>query len=48
MPAMEVFENKLTEWAKGRRRRFASIDELTEEYQAVARDRRAGSRASTS
>jgi pimeloyl-ACP methyl ester carboxylesterase len=30
--AMEVFENKLTEWAKGRRRRFASIDELTEEY----------------
>ena len=29
---MEVFENKLTEWAKGRRRRFASIDELTEEY----------------
>jgi len=30
--SMEVFENKLTEWAKGRRRRFASIDELTEEY----------------
>jgi pimeloyl-ACP methyl ester carboxylesterase len=30
--AMEIFENKLTEWAKGRRRRFASIDELTEEY----------------
>src|SRR5882757_8490650 len=30
--AMEVFENKLTEWAKGRRRRFASVDELTEEY----------------
>ena len=29
---MEVFENKLTEWAKGRRRSFASIDELTEEY----------------
>ena len=29
---MEIFENKLTEWAKGRRRRFASIDELTEEY----------------
>jgi pimeloyl-ACP methyl ester carboxylesterase len=29
---MEVFENKLTEWAKGRRRRFASIGELTEEY----------------
>jgi len=30
--AMEVFENKLTEWAKGRRRHFASVDELTEEY----------------
>ena len=30
--SMEVFENKLTEWAKGRRRRFASVDELTEEY----------------
>jgi pimeloyl-ACP methyl ester carboxylesterase len=29
---MEVFENKLTEWAKDRRRNFASIDELTEEY----------------
>jgi pimeloyl-ACP methyl ester carboxylesterase len=33
-PAMEVFENKLTEWAKGRRRRFGSVDELTEEYKA--------------
>ena len=31
-PAMEVFENRLTEWAKGRRRRFASVEELTEEY----------------
>jgi pimeloyl-ACP methyl ester carboxylesterase len=30
--AMEVFENKLTEWALGRRRRFASIDELANEY----------------
>ena len=30
--SMEVFENKLTEWAKGRRRRFDSVDELTEEY----------------
>ena len=29
---MEVFENKLTEWARNRRRRFASIDELTNEY----------------
>jgi pimeloyl-ACP methyl ester carboxylesterase len=29
---MEVFENKLTEWAKNRRRRFASVDELAEEY----------------
>jgi pimeloyl-ACP methyl ester carboxylesterase len=32
--AMEVFENKLTGWAKGRRRRFASVEELTEEYKA--------------
>ena len=30
--AMEVFENKLTEWAKNRRRRFASVEELAEEY----------------
>jgi pimeloyl-ACP methyl ester carboxylesterase len=30
--AMEVFENRLTEWALGRRRRFAAIDELTSEY----------------
>lgn len=30
--AMEVFENKLTEWARNRRRRFASVDELTNEY----------------
>ena len=30
--SMEVFENKLTEWAKGRRRRFDSVGELTEEY----------------
>jgi pimeloyl-ACP methyl ester carboxylesterase len=29
---MEVFENKLTEWAKGRRRKFDSVGELTEEY----------------
>jgi pimeloyl-ACP methyl ester carboxylesterase len=29
---MEVFENRLTEWAKGRRQRFASVGELTEEY----------------
>ena len=29
---MEVFESKLTEWARNRRRRFASIDELTNEY----------------
>ncbi len=31
-PAMEIFENKLAEWARNRRRRFASIDELTDEY----------------
>src|ERR1041385_2836653 len=30
--AMETFENKLTEWAKTRRRRFGSVDELAEEY----------------
>src|SRR5258708_37691161 len=32
--AMEIFENKLTEWAKGRRRKFAAIDEVAEEYRA--------------
>lgn len=32
--AMEVFENKLTEFARKRRRAFASIDELTQEYLA--------------
>lgn len=32
--AMEVFENKLTEWAKARRRKFNAIEELTEEYRA--------------
>jgi pimeloyl-ACP methyl ester carboxylesterase len=31
-PMMEAFEIKLTEWAKARRRNFATIDELTEEY----------------
>jgi pimeloyl-ACP methyl ester carboxylesterase len=30
--AMEIFENKLTEWAKSRRRRFATVEELAEEY----------------
>ena len=29
---MEVFEKRLTEWALKRRRRFASVDELTAEY----------------
>lgn len=32
--AMEIFEHKLTEWAKGRRRRFAAVGELVAEYQA--------------
>jgi pimeloyl-ACP methyl ester carboxylesterase len=32
--AMEIFENKLTEWAKGRRRKFNSVEELVEEYRA--------------
>ncbi len=30
--SMEVFENRLTEFANKRRRTFASIDELTQEY----------------
>jgi pimeloyl-ACP methyl ester carboxylesterase len=33
-PAMKVFEDKLVEWARGRRRKFTSIDELTNEYLA--------------
>ena len=32
--AMETFENRLTEWARNRRRRFATIEELVEEYKA--------------
>jgi pimeloyl-ACP methyl ester carboxylesterase len=31
-PAMEAFEHRLTQWALGRRRRFASVDELADEY----------------
>jgi pimeloyl-ACP methyl ester carboxylesterase len=30
---MEAFEKRLTEWALGRRRRFAAVDELANEYQ---------------
>jgi pimeloyl-ACP methyl ester carboxylesterase len=30
--AMKIFEDRLVEWARGRRRRFASVDELTAEY----------------
>ncbi len=30
--AMEVFEKRLTEFARNRRRKFASVDELTNEY----------------
>ena len=33
--AMEIFENRLTEWAKTRRRRYASIEELVEEYKQL-------------
>jgi len=33
-PAMEAFEKKLTEWASNRRRQFATIDELAEEYRS--------------
>jgi pimeloyl-ACP methyl ester carboxylesterase len=29
---MEIFENKLTEWAKARRSRFNSVEELMQEY----------------
>jgi len=29
---MRIFEDKLTEWARGRRRQFAAVDELTQEY----------------
>ena len=46
--AMEVFENRLTEWAKGRRRRFASVDELAEEYKQSRATARLGRRARTS
>jgi pimeloyl-ACP methyl ester carboxylesterase len=31
-PTMEAFEKRLTEWALARRRRFATVDELTDEY----------------
>jgi pimeloyl-ACP methyl ester carboxylesterase len=31
-PAMEVFENRLTEFALKRRRKFGSVEELVEEY----------------
>lgn len=30
--AMEAFENRLTQWALGRRRRFASVEELASDY----------------
>jgi pimeloyl-ACP methyl ester carboxylesterase len=30
--AMAVFEKRLTEWARNRRRRFGAIDELADEY----------------
>lgn len=31
-PPMAAFEKRLTEWARQRRRRFGSVDELAEEY----------------
>jgi pimeloyl-ACP methyl ester carboxylesterase len=46
-PAMEVFEKRLTDWARQRRRRFSSIDELTQEY-LQSRATAAGSKVSTS
>jgi len=33
--AMAEFEHRLTEWAKNRRRRYASVAELTEEYRQL-------------
>jgi pimeloyl-ACP methyl ester carboxylesterase len=33
--AMRIFETRLTEWTRTRRRHFASIDELTEEYRQL-------------
>ena len=30
--AMQMFENVLTQWARGRRRRFAAVEELAEDY----------------
>jgi len=30
--AMQMFENILTQWARGRRRRFAAVEELAEDY----------------
>jgi pimeloyl-ACP methyl ester carboxylesterase len=30
--AMRMFENTLTQWARGRRRRFAAVEELAEDY----------------
>jgi pimeloyl-ACP methyl ester carboxylesterase len=30
--SMEIFENKLTAWARNRRRQFATVDELAAEY----------------
>src|SRR6202011_4504592 len=30
--AMQMFENKLTQWALARRRRFAAVEELANEY----------------
>jgi pimeloyl-ACP methyl ester carboxylesterase len=33
--AMEEFENRLTEWAKNRRRRYGAIEELVEEYKQL-------------
>jgi pimeloyl-ACP methyl ester carboxylesterase len=32
--AMRIFENKLVEWAKNRRRQFATVDELAADYRA--------------
>jgi pimeloyl-ACP methyl ester carboxylesterase len=30
--AMQMFENTLTQWARGRRRRFATVEELAQDY----------------
>ena len=41
-PLMKAFEERLTEWAKGRRRRFAAIDGTDRRISAIARHQTVG------